>query len=400
MLLLEPTRAAGLDRLAAFVPLSGRSYAGGRNYDRGQGTHNAVSMLSPYLRHRLVLEREVVAAVLSRFALSTADKFVSEVYWRAYFKGHLERRPSIWASFRRDVSALVERMDADSAFAADVAAAENGRTGIDCFDHWVRELKDTGYLHNHARMWFASIWIFTLRLPWQLGADFFLRHLLDGDPASNTLSWRWVGGLHTKGKTYLARADNIAKYTNGRFCPRGLASSAEPLEEDENHPLLPVPQSDPMPEGPVLWLITEEDCAAETRTQKVDVQGFVATQSAAGRSPRPVGADVLDFTTGAVKDAAERLASACGAPAVRPVPTAVEPRVVIDAAKAAGVSTVATSYCPVGPAAEALARLRPALQREGLSLVAPQRSEDAPAWQRADRGFFKVKKAIPQLLPA
>jgi deoxyribodipyrimidine photo-lyase len=66
----------------------------------------------------------------------------------------------------------------------------------------VQELVETGYLHNHARMWFASIWIFTLRLPWELGADFFLRHLLDGDAASNTLSWRWVAGLHTKGKHY------------------------------------------------------------------------------------------------------------------------------------------------------------------------------------------------------
>jgi deoxyribodipyrimidine photo-lyase len=80
------------------------------------------------------------------------------------------------------------------------------------FDDWAQELVATGYLHNHARMWFASIWIFTLRLPWELGADFFLRHLIDGDPASNTLSWRWVGGLHTPGKTYLATADNIAEH--------------------------------------------------------------------------------------------------------------------------------------------------------------------------------------------
>ncbi len=90
-----------------------------------------------------------------------------------------------------------------------------------------------GYLHNHARMWFASIWIFTLRLPWVLGADFFMRHLCDGDPASNTLSWRWVAGLHTRGKTYLARASNIATYTGGRFTPQDhdLAAFAPPLTE-------------------------------------------------------------------------------------------------------------------------------------------------------------------------
>ncbi len=94
----------------------------------------------------------------------------------------------------------------------------------------------TGYLHNHARMWFASIWIFTLRLPWELGADFFLRHLLDGDPASNTLSWRWVGGMQTMGKTYLARADNIATL-HGRAVPArgagdtGRAAARAPCPE-------------------------------------------------------------------------------------------------------------------------------------------------------------------------
>ena len=92
-----------------------------------------------------------------------------------------------------------------------------GQTGLDCFDAWVCELRETGYLHNHARMWFASIWIFTFELPWRLGADFFYRHLLDGDAASNTLSWRWVAGLHTRGKPYAARADNIRKFTGQRF---------------------------------------------------------------------------------------------------------------------------------------------------------------------------------------
>jgi deoxyribodipyrimidine photo-lyase len=357
-------------------------------------------MLSPFLRHRLVLEKEVLEAVLARFSPSTVDKFISEVFWRAYFKGYLERRPSIWHAYRRDVAALQERMARDTALAADVAAAEAGQTGIDAFDSWARELAQTGYLHNHARMWFASIWIFTLRLPWQLGADFFLRHLLDGDPASNTLSWRWVGGLHTRGKTYLARADNIARYTNGRFFPRGLAAAAEPLEEDESHPLRPVPGSDPLPRGPVLWLITEDDCAPETRQDGLEVAGFVATRSTALRSPRPVSRDVAEFTDGAVTDAAQRLADFCGASAARPVPRTLDADKVIEAAHAAGVDTVATSYCPLGPAAEALSQARPKLEAAGLGLVQLQRTEDPPAWERADRGFFKVKKAIPSLLPA
>jgi hypothetical protein len=92
--------------------------------------------------------------------------------------------------------------------------AINGETHLTFFNDWIKKLKEDGYLHNHVRMWFASIWIFTLDLPWQLGANFFMEKLLDGDPASNTLSWRWVAGIQTKGKHYLARKNNIIKYGN------------------------------------------------------------------------------------------------------------------------------------------------------------------------------------------
>jgi len=209
-----PTREAGRARLDAFVPNAGARYAARRNFDFGPGDRSNVSMLSPYLRRRMVLEAETVDAVHERFAPSTVEKFVQEVFWRTYWKGWLEHRPAVWRDYleavRRDRDGLStdERADYERAFDA--------ATGIDAFDAWARELVETGLLHNHARMWFASIWIFTLRLPWSLGADFFLRHLVDGDPASNTLSWRWVAGLHTRGKHYLARAANIRKYKIGR----------------------------------------------------------------------------------------------------------------------------------------------------------------------------------------
>ncbi len=130
-------------------------------------------------------------------------------------------------------------MEGGSGFARAYRRAIEGKTGIDCFDAWVEELLETGYLHNHTRMWFASIWIFTLQLPWELGADFTYRHFVDGDPASNTLSWRWVGGLHTRGKTYLARPDNIAEHTGGRFRPKGLAREAIALDEPLPAPARP-----------------------------------------------------------------------------------------------------------------------------------------------------------------
>jgi deoxyribodipyrimidine photo-lyase len=222
--MIPMTREAGLARLAAFLPHAA-AYAAARNHDHGPERRENVSMLSFYLRHRLVLEEEVAAAVLGRFAYPAVEKFLQELAWRTYWKGWLEMRPQVWSAYLREQAA--------TPVTAECRAAMEGRTGIGCFDAWSRELVDTGYLHNHARMWFASIWIFTLRLPWQAGADFLHQNLLDGDPASNTLSWRWVAGLHTKGKHYLAKAENIARYTDGRFDPKGrLNETAAPLPSD------------------------------------------------------------------------------------------------------------------------------------------------------------------------
>ena len=178
------TRDAGLAAMHAFVPAMGRRYANGRNYDHGAGAHRAVSVLSPYVRRRLVTERELVAAALQAHGPEDAEKFVEEVIWRGYYKGWLERRPQVWTSYVQGVEADLGALDRDRRLRRDVQRAMDGQTGLDCFDAWASELVDTGYLHNHARMWFASIWIFTLRLPWQLGADFFLRHLLEIGRAS------------------------------------------------------------------------------------------------------------------------------------------------------------------------------------------------------------------------
>jgi len=224
-----PTRQAALDRLDAFLPAAGRAYAARRNFDLGPDDRSNVSALSPFVRHRLILEQEIVAATLERHRFSAAERFIQEVFWRTYFKGWLEQRPQVWTRYREDCAGLFDQLERDGALERRYAEAVEGRTGIDCFDAWAGELVGTGYLHNHTRMWFASIWIFTLDLPWQLGADMFYRHLLDGDPASNTLSWRWVGGLHTRGKTYLARASNIARYTNGRFNPEGELAPTAPV---------------------------------------------------------------------------------------------------------------------------------------------------------------------------
>ncbi len=113
-----------------------------------------------------------------------------------------------------------------------------GKTNINCFNYWVDELKKYNYLHNHTRMWFASIWIFTLELPWQLGAEFFMKHLFDGDSASNTLGWRWVAGIQTKGKHYSAQAWNIKKFTNNKFDKIKLNENSLPKTDGREYSII------------------------------------------------------------------------------------------------------------------------------------------------------------------
>lgn len=149
-------RASGVARLQAFVPHMGRRYEAERNFDRGPGRHDGVSTLSPWLRRRLLTEAEVVAAAVAAHGPEAAAKFIEEVVWRSYFKGWLEHRPQVWARYRDDLAQDIAASQRDAALAAALARAETGQTGLACFDAWTRELVDTGYLHNHARMWFAS----------------------------------------------------------------------------------------------------------------------------------------------------------------------------------------------------------------------------------------------------
>ena len=390
LLSFEPSRAAALDRLARFVPAAGQKYAAGRNIDAGSEAPSAVSRLSPYLRYRLLTEPEVVRAVLNQHNLMAAEKYVQEVLWRTYWKGWLEMRPSVWHSF------VDERDRAQQSFpnARALAAAENGTTGIEGFDDWARELIATGYLHNHARMWFASIWIFTLRLPWALGADFFLRHLLDADAASNTLSWRWVAGLQTAGKTYLATADNIARYTNGRFAPTGLASNAAALTEPAVAAARPLPRLDPvMPGTASLLLVTPED---------LHPQASLFTGIAIKAAVITAGADLLwgdqarSFVASAASDTSERTAATWNCPAQ--VTATLDPAAIIAAAQAAEVRQIVAAYAPVGPVADALGTLAPALAAHGIALTQVRRRWDEQFWPHAKKGFFAFKERIPELL--
>lgn len=393
------TRAHGLDRLRAFTPAMGRQYARQRNYDHGPGKHTAVSMLSPWIRRRLVSEAEVVAAALAAHGPSAAEKFIQEVCWRTYFKGWLERRPQVWDNYRDGLLADIESIERDPLLRDGLTRAECGETGLACFDAWVEELRDTGYLHNHSRMWFASIWIFSLRLPWRLGADFFHRHLLDGDPASNTLSWRWVAGLHTRGKPYIAQASNIANYTGQRYTPHeaelaDVRTGLEATEPDGLPPLLPLRAvTTPQPGRPTGLLITEEDCLTEDFASDVlDLRAAATLAASRLRSPRPVAAAIEGFEDAALADAAAR----AGVTATRL--RAEDPDALLRWATTAGVTQIVTPYVTRGPLHDMLTQLAPALSAHGITLAEWRRDWDSAFWPHASAGFFKVKERIPRLL--
>ena len=187
-------------------------YKSKRNFDFGSYKKNYVSALSPALSRRILTEKKIIARVSNQFSYGQVEKYVDEICWRTYWKGWLEHRPKVWHDYLSDLSILDDKKNNKN-----YSNAVIGQTGLECFDDWVKDLLEFGYLHNHSRMWFASIWIFYFKLPWQLGAEFFYQNLIDADPASNTLSWKWVAGLQTKGKKYITYQQNIDRFTGSRY---------------------------------------------------------------------------------------------------------------------------------------------------------------------------------------
>ena len=393
------TRARGEATLRAFAPRMGRRYTNGRNYDRGAGQHRDVSMLSPYLRRRLVLEQDAISTAVLEHGAEGAEKFIQEIIWRAYFKGWMERRPMVWDQYRENLVKDLAVLDRDRSLRRRVEAAEAGRSGLDYFDSWAKELVETGYLHNHARMWFASIWIFTLELPWRLGADFFFRHLLDGDAASNTLGWRWVAGLHTRGKPYHAQAWNIAKFTKNRFYPRPgeLAEVVKGLDSEEPEGLPNViPLRKVLPpdtKRPTLLLVTEEDCRPEDfDMQSLNLVGCATLATSHLRSPLPVAKIVEEFEQGALRDTALRT----GLETTEY--TAGVSNELVRWASRVGATQIATPYIPTGPLRDWMLDAMFDLNDAGIDLVEWRRDWDCAIWPHASAGFFKVKKQIPAIL--
>jgi deoxyribodipyrimidine photo-lyase len=381
------TRQAALNLLQAFAPNAGVIYQRQRNYDFGPDHHGNVSRLSAAIRRRMITEADVCQTILAGHRYEDAQQFITEICWRAYWKGWLEHNAVLWTRYQSQLAHCQSAIEPNIASPEAYKAAISGKTGIDCFDHWTWELLETGYLHNWARMQWASIWIFTLGLPWQLGAAFTYRHFTDADPASNTLSWRWVAGLHTAGKHYLADPEKIRVMTQGRFAPTDLNTTAPAL----NEPIVPTrcPPRQPLPfnvSQESALILTPEDLSLESETSLAEVK-IRLILAPSELFPKPA-----DRRAG--EDALQRAAAHwdCEAIWVDDLPRAAQ---IIAEHR---LEQCVTGCLPVGETQEAMLVWANILAGQGITLGEVQRPWDRLFWPHCQKGFFHLKSRIPRIL--
>ena len=393
-----PTRNEALSRLSQFLDRAPQ-YAARRNYV--DPALSGVSRLSPYISRRALSEERVLSQTLNRYPFRKVEKFIQEVVWRTYWKGWLQARPWVWESYLEDLERLSGEGSAQAArFDKQVLQqALTATTQLEYFNSWVMELRTTGYLHNHVRMWFASIWIFTLGLPWQLGAKFFLEHLVDGDPAANTLSWRWVAGLQTPGKRYVARAGNIRRYTEYRWSPHEheLCADPAPLTEVLRSPQSPR-QFIPEPKAPsqlktCTLLLHDEDLCFDTNLNFGGFRNIVAlSPSFSWRAHRP-SPPVTQFVQGLFDDAVASIQLEA------PVTTVSGSSIAsVDEIAASCGSSVVCFRPLVGFLEPRFHALRDALAARGISLRYIDREHDIQLFPFALRGFFPYWAKVSTLL--
>jgi len=178
-------------------------YAKSRNFLSGK-----VTRLSPYLRYGVLSLAEVRDAVLSKVQnLNDAEKLINELGWRDYWQRlYAQKGDDIWKDQENYKTGYAAK-NYTSELPTDV---ETGTTGMVCIDRFSHDLRETGYLHNHGRMWMAAYLVHWRHVHWQTGALWFLEHLLDGDPASNILSWQWVASTFSH-KPYFFNRENLEK---------------------------------------------------------------------------------------------------------------------------------------------------------------------------------------------
>ena len=369
----EISRDGALKKLDNFINAELPNYNFKRNFDLGPEDKSNVSCLSPYISHRLITEYEVAKIVLAKFPYQKVEKYIQEIFWRVYWKGWLELRPQVWSDFTEDLKKIDEDKNYKNAI--------NGETQIKCFNDWVHELKENNYLHNHTRMWFASIWIFTLNLPWQKGAEFFMKHLFDGDAASNTLSWRWVAGLQTKGKHYVAQAWNISKFTNNKYQNVKLNENALPLTDKREYKLSPI-NLDYDDNANENLLVFENELNLENHKLKNYKNIYLILLTNEVRKIK-LEKKVLDFKTQIISDQKKRL----------------DQIKVINETELQSSARETISFDVIHPSiGENYSYLNSLRKKLNLKLSFILNEEDKFSWQFSNKGYFNFKNNIPNIL--
>ena len=375
-MIFEASRAKAVDQLNNFIEQNLTDYSKLRNFDFGPDNRSNISCLSPYITHGIINELEVINKSLKKFSFVKNEKFIQEVMWRVYWKGWLELRPNVWSDYLIELDKLRDEFKNDQNYLNVI----EGKTKIECFNQWVNELKENNYLHNHTRMWFASIWIFTLELPWQLGAEFFMQHLYDGDTASNTLGWRWVAGVQTQGKHYLASEWNINKFTNNRFQNIKLNENASPKISNKSYPLIKRNFNNPQNLEEKNLLIFENNLSFEitdfheNNFKKI----YIISNRNENRSIK-LSEKLVKFKSLLMKDQEQRLKD-----------KSIDCEV-IDISEVKNIENYYSLYPTVGENLDYL-------NSNNIKMVFLYRNLDQLSWQYCNKGFFNFKNYIPKII--
>ena len=375
-MIFEASRAKALNQLNNFVENNLGEYSKLRNFDFGPEKRSNISCLSPYITHGIINEQEVIQKALSKFSFSKNEKFIQEVLWRTYWKGWLELRPNVWADYVIELNQIRNKFKDNK----DYIAAIEGKTKVDCFNEWVKELKENNYLHNHTRMWFASIWIFTLELPWQLGAEFFMQHLYDGDAASNTLGWRWVAGVQTQGKHYLASEWNIKKFTNNRFQNIKLNENAPPKVSEKSYQIIKQDFNNPQKIENKNLLIFENNLSFEITDFKENnfKKIYLVSNKNENRAIK-LSEKLVKFKSHLIEDQVQRLKN-----------QSIDCQI-IDISELTNIENYYGLYPTVGENLDFL-------NSNNLKIDFLYRNLDQLAWQYCNKGFFNFKNYIPKIV--
>jgi len=375
-------RDEALNRLEDFSNNNLGKYAADRNFDPGPENRNNTSLLSQYISHRIIDEQETIRAAYQKFPFKKIEKFVQEVFWRTYWKGWLEMRPQVWDDYNQDLNNLQNELNSSN-----YKEAIEGNTKIPCFNDWVLELKEFGYLHNHARMWFASIWIFTLGLPWQLGADFFLKHLLDGDPASNTLGWRWVAGLHTKGKHYLASEWNINKFSAKKYEHLNLNEQASAKHEDRSYDIQPI-LFDEINSEHSLFCFHNLDCSLHLVEKEMNFNHYALIDFTSLLKKENYSPKVLDFKIRSNQYLTTTLKEQFNSQTI--IQNKDDLQTII---KEKNIKNIIFPYLAVGYENDFIKEIK-----KECNIYYLARDYDKYCWQFSTKGFFKFKEQIPKIM--